>query len=306
MAPGIGRELFSLLTDTEIRRDEPLSRHTSFQIGGPADLLLLPRTVEDLQQIVGYVRERRYPLTVLGNGSNLLVRDGGLRGVVLKVAENLAAVEFAGEAGVAQSGALLAEVSQAAARVSLSGLEFAVGIPGTLGGGVIMNAGAYGGEMKEVVTQVRAVDDAGRLQTLSPAEMDFGYRRSALQGRGWIVVDVAMQLHSDDPEAIRARMAEFTRRREAMQPLSMPSAGSVFKRPPGQYVGPMVEGLGLKGHRIGGAEVSRKHAGFIVNAGGATAADVLALIEYVQQRAFEAHGVRLETEVRVIGEEPGR
>ncbi|HEX9842230.1 MAG TPA: UDP-N-acetylmuramate dehydrogenase, partial [bacterium] len=219
------------------------------------------------------------------------------------VADNLARVEFPGEHGYAQAGALLAQVSRQAAAHSLRGLEFAVGIPGTIGGGVIMNAGAYGGEMKDIVTQVRAVDLDGELHVLPAPRMEFAYRSSALQGRGWIVVDIDMGLAAGDAAEIRARMDDYTRQRTSKQPLELPSAGSVFKRPPGAYVGPMVEGLGLKGYRIGGAMVSEKHAGFIVNCGGATAADVLALIEHVRGRVRDEFGVTLETEVRLIGED---
>lgn len=301
--PAMRRLLAQRLRQTEICFDEPMSRHTSFRIGGPADALLLPRTLADLQECVRLARELALPLTVVGNGSNLLVRDGGIRGLVLKIAENLAAIERDGTRLRAEAGAPLIAVSRFAADHALTGLEFACGIPGTLGGGVIMNAGAYGGELKDVVTQVRAVDEAGDLRVLSAAEMGFGYRTSVLQRRNWIVFDTTMELRPGDPEAIRAKMADLTYQRETKQPLSLPSAGSVFKRPPGGYVGPMVEQLGLKGYRIGDAQVSEKHAGFIVNVGEARAADVLALIDYVRQRVHERFGVWLETEVRVIGEE---
>jgi UDP-N-acetylmuramate dehydrogenase len=291
------------LGQTTVLLDEPMARHTSFRIGGPADALLLPHTLDDLQRVVRLARELAIRLTVVGNGSNLLVRDRGLRGLVLKIAENLARVEFAGNRQWAQAGALLRAVSQSAGDRALSGLEFAIGIPGTLGGAVIMNAGAYGGEMKDVVVLVTAVDDRGNVQRLTPADLRFAYRSSALQTRPWIVADATMELGRGDPGAIRAKMADLTRQRESKQPLDMPSAGSVFKRPPGGYVGPMVEALGLKGHRIGGAQVSPKHAGFIVNAGDATAGDVLALIQHVRERVQERYGVWLETEVKVIGEE---
>jgi UDP-N-acetylmuramate dehydrogenase len=291
------------LPDTDAQFHEPLSRHTSFRIGGPADLLLLPRTVADLQRIVRLVNAAAVPFTVIGNGSNLLVRDGGLRGVVLKVADNLAAIEFRGTLGRAQSGAPLAVVSRLAAQGGLSGLEFACGIPGTIGGGVMMNAGAYGGEMKEVVTHVTVVDEKGELRRLSAPELEFGYRRSLLQSRPWIVVDLEMELRPEEPERILAQVSLNQYLRESKQPLSYPSAGSIFKRPPGKFVGPMVEQLGLKGYRIGGAQVSEKHAGFIVNAGNARAADVLALIQHVRERVQERFDVWLETEIRIIGEE---
>ncbi len=291
------------LPETTLLFDEPMTRHTSFRIGGPADALLLPRAVPDLQRILVLAQALALPLTVIGNGSNLLVRDGGLRGLVLKVAENMERIEFNGEVMRAQAGALLRDVSLAAGGRSMTGLEFAIGIPGTLGGAVIMNAGAYGGEMKEVITAVTAVDEGGVVRRMTPADLQFDYRTSVLQGRRWIVADATMQLALSDQAAIQAKMADLTRQREEKQPLEMPSAGSVFKRPPGGYVGPMVQELGLKGHRIGGAQVSEKHAGFIVNADTATAADVLALIRHVREQVQARFGVWLETEVRVIGEE---
>jgi UDP-N-acetylmuramate dehydrogenase len=292
------------LPDTEVRIDEPMSRHTSFHIGGPADVLLLPRTVADLRQIIATAHDTGVPLTVIGNGSNLLVKDGGLRGIVLKVADNLSAVEFEGTRGYAQSGALLAVVSRAAGVGGLAGLEFACGIPGTIGGGVMMNAGAYGGEMKNVVTQVTVVTETGDLRTLSAEECEFGYRRSILQRNPWVVADIQMELRPECPERILAHVSYNQYLRESMQPLSYPSAGSVFKRPPGKFVGPMIQQLGLKGYRVGGAQVSEKHAGFIVNGGGARAADVLSLIQHIREQVQANFDVWLETEVRVIGEDP--
>lgn len=292
------------LRDTGLLVDEPMSRHTSFRIGGPADALLTPREVDDIQSIVRYATEAQLPLTIVGNGSNLLVRDGGLRGLVMKIGDNFARVVVEGAQCFAQAGALLRDVSRSAGDASLAGLEFAIGIPGTLGGAVIMNAGAYGGEMKDVVRQVTAIDEDGVLRRLDLEDLEFGYRRSMLQKTGWIVADATMELTAGDRETIEGRLTDLTRQRESKQPLELPSAGSVFKRPPGGYVGPMVEELGLKGHKIGGAEISTKHAGFIVNSGGATAADVLALIAHVRARVQERFGVWLETEVRVIGEPP--
>jgi UDP-N-acetylmuramate dehydrogenase len=300
---GLVERLRSELRDTEVLPDEPMSRHTSFHIGGPADVLLMPRSVADLQRIVALARETEVPFTVIGNGSNLLVRDGGLRGIVLKVADNLSEVRFEGTRGYAQSGALLAVVSRTAAVHGLSGLEFAVGIPGTIGGGVMMNAGAYGGEMKDVVTRVTVVDERGELRTLDAEELQFGYRRSILQSNPWIVAYIEMELRPEVHERVLAQMSLNQYQRQSKQPLSFPSAGSVFKRPPGKYVGPMVEQLGLKGYQIGGAQVSPKHAGFIINAGGARAADVLALIQHVREQVQAKFDVWLETEVRIIGEE---
>jgi UDP-N-acetylmuramate dehydrogenase len=300
---GLVERLRAEVPDTQVLLDEPMSRHTSFRIGGPADALLLPHSVEDLCRIVRIAGETDGPFTVIGNGSNLLVKDGGLRGLVLKVAENLARIEVDGTRAYAQSGALLAVVSRSAALRALSGLEFAVGIPGTIGGGVMMNAGAYGGEMKDVVTHVSVVDETGALRTLQAQELEFGYRRSILQTKRWVVADIRMEMRPDDCERILALMSHNQYLRESKQPLSFPSAGSIFKRPPGKFVGPMVEQLGLKGCRIGGAQVSEKHAGFIINNTGAKAADVLALIRHVREQVQARFDVWLETEVRIIGED---
>jgi UDP-N-acetylmuramate dehydrogenase len=291
------------LGESEVRLDEPMSRHTSFRIGGPADVLVMPRRVEDLGRAVRFAHRHDVPVTITGNGSNLLVRDGGIRGMVIKLGEHFQQIDVRPPFIAAQSGALLGDVSRAAAAHALTGLEFAVGIPGTLGGAILMNAGAYGGEMKDVVTRVTVLDGSGEIVELQPEELQFGYRRSALQGTRTIVAEVEMVLQPGEPEAIAARMADLTQQRESKQPLAFPSAGSVFKRPPGHYVGPMVEGLGLKGYRIGDAQVSEKHAGFIVNCGSATARDVLALIQHVREAVRQEYGVQLETEVRVIGEE---
>lgn len=301
------RALDEELRDSRVLFDEPMRRHTSFRIGGPADILVLPGSVEALSRAIRLARRFELPLTITGNGSNLLVRDGGLRGLVVKLGEAFDRIVIEETRMLAQSGALLAAISRTAGDHSLTGLEFAIGIPGTLGGAVIMNAGAYGGEMKDVITHVTALDEAGERHEMGPEKLQFGYRRSALQQLGWTVAEVEMQLQPGDRTAIEAKMADLTQQRESKQPLSFPSAGSVFKRPPGKYVGPMVEELGLKGYRIGDAQVSEKHAGFIINRGQATARDVLALIDYVRERVQAAYGVWLETEVRIIGEdEPER
>ncbi len=294
------------LADIPASIGEPMSAHTSFRIGGPADLLVLPTSVEDVGRVVRAIRAVGLPLTIIGNGTNLLVRDGGLRGVVMKVADNLGGIWIDGVALVAQAGAPLGRVSRVAALAGLSGLEFAVGIPGTIGGGVMMNAGAYHGEMKDVVRAVTVIDESGELRTIPAQALEFQYRTSILQRRPWVVVSIAMELCPCIPERALATMAHNQYLRESKQPLNWPSAGSVFKRPPGKYVGPMVEQLGLKGHCVGGAQISTKHAGFIINAGGATASDVLNLIEHVRACVLERFEVRLETEVRVIGEEIAR
>jgi UDP-N-acetylmuramate dehydrogenase len=278
------------LPNSTVLADEPLSRHTSFCIGGPADVLVMPGETPDLARAVVRAREWELPCFILGTGSNLLVRDGGLRGIVVKLLDRFHRAEVRGNQIWSQSGALLGAVSRLAAEHSLTGLEFAVGIPGTMGGAIWMNAGAYGGEMKDVVTSVTLLDPDGAVRTHPADTMEFAYRASRLQRGGGIVAEVVM------------RLAELTEARESKQPLEFPSAGSIFKRPPGRFVGPMVEELGLKGFRIGGAEVSPKHAGFIVNAGGATAADVMAVMDYVRARVRERFDVELEPEVRVVGE----
>lgn len=288
---------------SNLRFNEPMKAHTTFQIGGPADVMALPTDSKQVGQLVTWCRSQGLPYLIMGQGSNLLVRDKGIRGVVIKLGQNFAAVKVEGQVITAQAGVRLAELAEKTVGFGLSGLEFAQGIPGSLGGTIYMNAGAYGGEMKDVVDEVEAIDDKGLLHTFSRGELDFGYRRSVFQSNGHIILTARIRLKKGEPGAIKARMEEFARRREEKQPLEYPSAGSVFRRPAGHYVGPMVEEMGLKGCRIGGAEVSRKHAGFIINTGGATAADVLALISLIQARAQERYGIVLQPEIRIVGEE---
>ncbi len=281
---------------------EPMSKHTSFHIGGPADILAQPHSAEELCAVLSEARAQGIPVTIIGNGSNLLVRDNGVRGLVIKLGNGLKDLACSGTAIYAGSGVSLAAVSNYAASQSLTGLEFAVGIPGSLGGAIFMNAGAYDGEMKLVVTQIEAIDRDGRLHVLSDAMAEFGYRSSVFQHNGLIITGVQLHLHKGDSAAIKAKMAEFTQRRTTKQPIELPSAGSMFKRPVGHYAGTMIQEAGLKGYTVGGAQVSTKHAGFVVNIGNATAADVLQLINDVQDKVYAATGVRLEPEVRVIGE----
>ncbi|NPV89332.1 MAG: UDP-N-acetylmuramate dehydrogenase [Firmicutes bacterium] len=296
-------KLGELVPAERIKYNEPMSRHTTFAIGGPADALVTPGSEEELARLIIFAREHRLPLLVIGLGSNLLVKDGGVRGLVVKIDRGLGQVEFRSDRMRAGAGIPLAELSKMAAGESLSGLEFAVGIPGSLGGALVMNAGAYGGEMKDVVESVRAIDQQGEVLELDAGQLDYGYRHSSLQGSGLVVVSADLKLKAGDPAEIKARMQEYTERRQAVQPLELPSAGSVFRRPPGKYVGPMIEGLGLKGFNVGDAQVSEKHAGFIVNRGQATAGDVLGLIEIIQQVVQEHCGVRLEPEIQVVGED---
>lgn len=287
----------------QVRLDEPMSAHTSFHIGGPADALVIPADTEDIRKILRIAREDKSPLAVVGNGSNLLVRDKGIRGIVLKLGNALKRWEQKGGTFIFESGVSLAQCCRIIAEAGYTGMEFAVGIPGSLGGAVFMNAGAYDGEMKNCVASVQVMTRSGEIKTLDRDDLQFSYRHSALQGSDDIVLEVTLQVQEGDKAAIQAKMDDFSQRRISKQPLDIPSAGSTFKRPEGRFVGQMVEQSGLKGFRIGGAEVSVKHAGFIVNADHATAADVLQLIEFIQRKIMEDYNVALVPEVLVLGEE---
>lgn len=282
---------------------EPMKNHTSFHIGGPADLLVMPKDEEELRQLLYCIRVEQLPLTILGNGSNILVKDNGIRGVVIKLGNALRKVECRGKYIVADAGVSLAAVANKAASFNLTGLEFAVGIPGSLGGAVFMNAGAYDGEMKNVVKSVTVMDiKDGAIKVIKGKNLDFGYRRSAIQAMNCIIIEINMKLAPGKPEDITKKMTEFTSCRVLKQPLDLPNAGSMFKRPTGHYAGTLIQDAGLKGYTVGGAQVSTKHAGFVVNIGKATAEDVLQLMKDVQDRVYEYSGVHLEPEVRVIGE----
>lgn len=280
----------------------PMSQHTTFRIGGPADALAVPTSIPELQQLLQFCHQQQLPIEVIGRGSNLLVRDKGLRAVVIKIADALSTVTLQADGLVAEAGISLAALTRTAVEAGFGGLEFASGIPGTLGGAVMMNAGAYGGAMQDVVEQVWAVDAAGEAYVLLADELDFGHRHSALLDRHLIAVKAKLRLPPQDPMTGKQVMADLAARRREKQPLHLPSAGSVFKRPPGHYAGALIQQSGLMGKRIGGAEVSTLHAGFIVNVGNATATDVESLIRHVQATVREKFGVMLETEVRIIGE----
>ena len=295
--------IFAGCTAKELLLEEPMAKHTSFRIGGPADVLAQPADEAELAALLKRAGEHAVPVTLVGNGSNLLVRDKGIRGLVIKLSNLFSSITVDGNVITFGSGISLAMASKKAASLSLSGMEFAVGIPGTIGGAVYMNAGAYDGEMAKVVTCVRVMDMQGKISELQASELDFAYRHTALQNSGWIVISVTVALQPGEAESIAAKMADFSQRRISKQPLELPSAGSMFKRPPGYFAGTLIEQTGLKGYTVGGAQVSQKHAGFVVNVGGATAKDVLQLISDVQSKVFAAHGVRLEPEVLVLGEE---
>lgn len=297
------QDIFAGCTQRPLLPVEPMTKHTSFHIGGPAELMAQPQSEAELQSLLLKAAEAAVPVTLVGNGSNLLVRDKGIRGLVIKLGSMLRDIKVSGNVLTFGSGVSLAQASKKAAELGLSGMEFAVGIPGSIGGAVYMNAGAYDGEMSKVVKSVRVMDAAGEVSELSAGELDFGYRHSALQGSSKIVTSVTVELAAGDKQAIAEKMADFSNRRITKQPLELPSAGSMFKRPPGYFAGTLIDQTGLKGYTVGGAQVSTKHAGFVVNIGGATAADVLQLISDVQAKVFAAHGVKLEPEVLVLGEE---
>ena len=286
----------------QVLRNEPMAAHTTFRVGGPADIMYFPHSAAQLRRALAVAEDLEIPVLVIGNGSNLLVRDGGVRGLVIALGEDYAAVRIEGNTLTAEAGARLSRVAQAAQAAGLAGLEFASGIPGTLGGGVAMNAGAYGGQISDVLIDAEVLLD-GELRTLTRDGLEMGYRTTLPLRRGGIVTEARFALVPDDPEAIEARMRELNARRRDKQPLNFPSAGSTFKRPEGYFAGALIEGAGLKGASVGGAQVSPKHAGFIVNTGGATAADILGLIRHVQETVLNKDGVRLELEVRVVGED---
>ncbi len=285
-----------------IRRDFPLSRVTSFRIGGNADLAVYPADAEAFALALSEARRENVAYTVLGNGSNTLALDKGFRGVVF-ITTDMRGVKIDGTRLTGGCGVLLGSVGTNASRAGLSGVEFANGIPGTLGGAVYMNAGAYGGQLSDVVSETECYDlDGEQILRLTNTEQQFGYRHSIFMEKNYIVLSVTLQLAKDESDHIRARMNDYLQRRREKQPLEYPSAGSVFKRPEGHFAGKLIEDAGLKGLRVGGAVVSPKHAGFIVNTGGATASDVLTLIDRIKEKVFASSGVALECEIRVIGE----
>lgn len=281
--------------------EEPMERHTTFRIGGPAEYYARPRR-EELAHLIKLAGQAGISVTVVGHGSNLLVGDGGIRGLVIEIGEEMSEVRIEGQTLVASAGAMLAGIAQKAAQAALSGLEFAAGIPGNLGGAVVMNAGAYGGEMRDVVEQVTVLDQDVNAHCLSSGELDFGYRHSCIPEHNYIVVEARLKLEPGDSGEIRARMAQLARQRTEKQPLEYPSAGSTFKRPQGHFAGQLIMDAGLRGYTVGGAQVSEKHCGFVINRGGATAADVRQLMCDVADRVEACFGVRLEPEVKLIGE----
>lgn len=281
---------------------EPMSRHTTFRVGGEAECLIMVEQEAELTSLISYLHQIEEEYFILGNGSNLLVGDKGYRGVVLKLAGPMEEIQIEGTVIRAGAGALLSRVAAAAKEAGLSGMEFAAGIPGSIGGGVVMNAGAYGGEMKQIVRSVRCLDQDGTIFILDQDAMAFGYRTSAIKNRPIVALEVMLQLAEGNAEEIGAKMEELAVMRRSKQPLEFPSAGSTFKRPEGYYAGKLIMEAGMRGYRIGGAQVSEKHCGFIVNTGNATATDIREVIEEVQERVEERFHVSLEPEIIFLGD----
>ncbi len=301
VTPELISVLAAIVGEENLRRLEPMAAHTTFRIGGPADAYVIPHSFEEVAAVVRACRDASVPLAVVGNGSNLLVADEGLRCVVMQLLSNLCEVRVDGVRVIAQAGATNAQVAAGALDAGLTGFEFASGIPGTAGGAAVMNAGAYGGEFKDICVELSCVTPEGELVRVGRDQADWSYRHSMMGDRGYTVVETVLELEEDDPAAIKARMDDFQERRATKQPLEMPSAGSTFKRPAGHFAAKLIQDAGLRGCCVGGAQVSDKHTGFLVNAGGATASDVRQLISYVQQRVFEESGVMLEPEVKMWG-----
>ena len=281
--------------------NEPMSEHTTLKLGGPADYLVYARSAEEINALFAEAGAYNLPVTVIGHGSNLLVLDGGIRGLVICIGKNMRKITRKGNTITAQAGAMLGSVALEAAEAGLTGMEFASGIPGTVGGGVTMNAGAYDGEMSFVVSRVKALNPGGKTMTLPREEMEFGYRHSAVTEKNLIVTETEFELQEGDPAEIRAKMSELNARRAEKQPLDVPSAGSTFKRPEGYYAAALIDQCGLKGYSVGGAKVSMKHAGFLINT-GTSSKDFLDLVRKVQQIVEERVGVKLEPEIRILGE----
>ena len=297
------RKMFcDLLGEDRVFTEEAMSQHTTFKIGGPADYFLMPDKGEDVGRVIKICKEKEIPYFILGNGSNLLVGDGGYRGAVIQIYRNMSSVTVEGNEITAQAGALLSAVAAAAKNASLTGFEFAGGIPGTIGGAVVMNAGAYGGEMKDVLTEVTVMNAEGDIFTLPTEELELGYRTSIIKTAGYIVLVAKIRLKEGDPEVIRETMKDLTIRRTTKQPLEYPSAGSTFKRPEGYFAGKLIMDSGLAGYQVGGAQVSEKHCGFVINAGDATARDVRTLMDNVRDIVYKKYGVTLEPEVKFLGE----
>ena len=300
------QKFIEIFGNNRVLFDEPMSQHTTFRIGGPADVFVMPGNYEQIREVLRLCKEEKLPFFVLGNGSNLLVSDSGYRGVIIQMDRNMEEICLDGEEIHACAGALLSSVAVAARNASLTGFEFAGGIPGTIGGAAVMNAGAYGGELKDVLKEVTVMTREGEILTIPADKLEMGYRTSIIKTAGYLVLEAVISLKKGDEEKIRAVMKELSERRTEKQPLDYPSAGSTFKRPEGYFAGKLIMDSGLRGYRAGGAQVSEKHCGFVINAGGATAEDVRSLMDHVIRVVREKYGVTLEPEVKFLGDFNGR
>lgn len=282
--------------------DEPMSKHTTFRVGGTADYYVVPHTIEEVRKLILILKQANVPYYILGNGSNMLISDKGYRGVIIRIYKNINNIEVDDTRIKAQAGALLANIASVACNAGLKNFEFAAGIPGTVGGAVVMNAGAYGGEMKNVLMSATVLDSQGDIQELSNEELKLGYRTSIIGTMGYTVLETNIKLEQGNEAEIKSLMEDYRQRRIDKQPLEFPSAGSTFKRPEGHFAGKLIMDAGLRGYSIGGAQVSEKHCGFIINKGEATASDIVRLIRYVQDKVLEQFQVKLEPEVKMLGD----
>ncbi len=298
----IYNQLIQKIDKERVLVDEPMKKHTTFRVGGNADYFVMPRTTEEIQQVIALCKKENLPYYILGNGSNLLVSDKGYRGVMIQIYKEMNAITVDGNRICAQAGALLSKVGSVALEAELTGFEFAAGIPGTVGGAVVMNAGAYGGEMKDILASATALTEDGTILTLKNEELELGYRTSIVAKKNYIVLEAEYQLQVGDKADIRAKMDELKLQRVTKQPLEYPSAGSTFKRPAGYFAGKLIQDAGLRGFRVGGAQVSEKHCGFVINTGDATAADIMELMKQVSEKVYQEFGVTLEPEVKRLGE----
>lgn len=302
MAEQIISLLKEILPEEDILQQERMEKHTSFRIGGPADVFVMPENTSQIRHVIEACRSCGIPWFVLGNGTNLLVSDRGFRGLVIQIGKKMSQTEVDGERIIAGAGALLSGIALLARNHALTGMEFAGGIPGSLGGAAWMNAGAYGGEMKDILTEVTLLTEDGEEKTVPYKDLLPGYRTTLIQETGDLVTGAVLTLSEGDPEAIRQKMQELQQKRNEKQPLEYPSAGSTFKRPEGYFAGKLISDAGLRGYQVGGARVSDKHAGFVINTGGATAQDVMQLMQDVRDKVYSMSGVELEREVRLLGD----
>ena len=298
----IGKKLLSILKVEQVKKDEPMKIHTTFRVGGPASYFVTPETEEEVAKVIEVCTQENVPYYIVGNGSNLLVSDQGYEGVIIQIYKQMNRVEITENEIHAQAGALLSMIANRAMEAELTGFEFAAGIPGTLGGACVMNAGAYGGEMKDVLKEVTVLTDEGEFLTIPKEELELGYRTSVIAKKGYIVIEAVLELKSGNADEIRAYMDELKEKRITKQPLEYPSAGSTFKRPEGYFAGKLIQDADLRGFRVGGAQVSEKHCGFVINKDHATAADIVELMQQVSDRVEEKFGVKLEPEVKRLGE----